>query len=117
MPEPKPSKKAVEPQDLSASGKDATPKPVGPGKGKGSAKPGTSDKTVKPAKVKKPTVGNPRWLVPTMLTLFLVGVLWVVTFYLTSGGLRLPIPALGQWNIAAGFALILVGFGLSTRWK
>jgi hypothetical protein len=52
-----------------------------------------------------------------MLTLFIVGVLWVVTFYLTSSGLRLPIPALGQWNIAAGFALILAGFGLATRWK
>lgn len=73
----------------------------------------------KPAAVKipKPTTGNPVWLVPTMLTLFIVGILWVVVFYLTSGGLRLPIPAIGQWNIAAGFALILAGFILATRWK
>lgn len=98
MPESKPPKKAGEPQTPNASGKG-------------------SQKPVK-VKVKKPqTAGNPRWLVPTMLTLFIVGVLWVVTFYLTSGGARLPIPPLGQWNIAVGFALILVGFGLSTRWK
>ncbi|PFG34750.1 cell division protein CrgA [Sanguibacter antarcticus] len=109
MPESKPSKKAEESQTPSASGKPVTP-----------PKPGKSSKGARPAKVaqpKKQTVGNPRWLVPTMLTLFVVGVLWVVTFYLTSGGLRLPIPPIGQWNIAVGFAFILVGFGLSTRWK
>lgn len=98
MPESKPHKKAEAPQTSSTSGKG-------------------SQKPVK-VKVKKPqTAGNPRWLVPTMLTLFIVGVLWVVTFYLTSGGARLPIPPLGQWNIAVGFTFILVGFGLSTRWK
>ena len=68
-------------------------------------------------KIAKPTTGNPPWLVPTMVTLFIVGILWVVTFYLTSSGLRLPIPAIGQWNIAVGFAILLAGFGLSTRWK
>lgn len=68
-------------------------------------------------KIAKPTTGNPPWLVPTMVTLFIVGILWVVTFYLTSSGLRLPIPAIGQWNIAVGFAILLGGFGLSTRWK
>ena len=68
-------------------------------------------------KAAKMTTGNPPWLVPTMVTLFIVGILWVVTFYLTSSGLRLPIPAIGQWNIAVGFAILLAGFGLSTRWK
>ena len=68
-------------------------------------------------KITKPSTGNPPWLVPTMVTLFIVGILWVVTFYLTSSGLRLPIPAIGQWNIAVGFAILLAGFGLSTRWK
>lgn len=61
--------------------------------------------------------GNPRWLVPVMVTLLIVGVAWVVLFYLTSGGARLPIPAIGQWNIAVGFAIMLGGFGLATRWK
>jgi hypothetical protein len=61
--------------------------------------------------------GNPRWLVPTMLGLMLLGLAWVVTFYLTSASLGLPIPALGTWNLAVGFVLIIVGFGLTTRWK
>lgn len=62
-------------------------------------------------------LGTPRWLVPTMVTLLIVGIAWVVLFYLTSGGARLPIPAIGQWNIAVGFTILLAGFGLATRWK
>lgn len=61
--------------------------------------------------------GNPRWLVPTMLGLMLLGLVWVVTYYLTSANLGLPIPALGTWNLLVGFVLIIAGFGLTTRWK
>lgn len=60
--------------------------------------------------------GNPRWLVPTMLTLMIAGLAWIVLFYL-SGSKHLPIPALESWNLAVGFALIIVGFGLTTQWK
>ena len=72
---------------------------------------------VKAPQVKKPETGNPRWLVPTMLTLMLLGLAWIVLFYLTANGLGLPIPALGQWNLAVGFTLIIAGFVLTTRWK
>lgn len=62
---------------------------------------------------------NPRWLAPVMLGLMILGLAWIVTFYLTSqsDGLGLPIPQIGQWNLAVGFGLIIVGFGLTTRWK
>lgn len=62
-------------------------------------------------------IGNPAWLVPTMLTLFIVGALWVIVYYLTSSRWGLPIPAFGQWNLGVGFAMILVGLGLATRWR
>lgn len=61
--------------------------------------------------------GNPRWLVPVMLGLMLLGLAWIVVYYLTSSNLGLPIPALKQWNLAVGFALIIAGFGLTTRWR
>ena len=61
--------------------------------------------------------GNPSWLVPTMVTLLIVGVMWMVVFYLTSANLGLPIPGIGQWNIAIGFTLMLGGLGLATRWQ
>ncbi|MFC8597017.1 cell division protein CrgA [Isoptericola sp. NPDC057191] len=61
--------------------------------------------------------GNPPWLVPTMLTLMIVGLAWIVLYYLTAPGLGLPIPALEGWNLAVGFVLIIAGFGLTTRWR
>jgi peptidoglycan/LPS O-acetylase OafA/YrhL len=69
------------------------------------------------APAKAQAQGNPRWLVPTMLGLMLVGLAWIVLYYLTAPGLGLPIPALGGWNLAVGFVLIIAGFGLTTRWR
>jgi hypothetical protein len=73
-------------------------------------------KPQRPPSVPKPESGNPRWLVPTMLGLMLVGLAWIVLFYL-SGSAQLPIPALGAWNLGVGFAFIIAGFALTTRWK
>jgi hypothetical protein len=60
-------------------------------------------------------VGSPRWLVPTMIACFIVGLLWVVTYYVTQT--EYPIGSIDLWNMAIGFGLIIVGFMLSTRWK
>jgi len=73
-------------------------------------------KAPRPPSVPKPESGNPRWLVPTMLGLMLVGLAWIVLFYL-SGPAQLPVPPLGAWNLAVGFAFIIAGFALTTRWK
>ena len=73
-------------------------------------------KPQRPPSVPKPETGNPRWLVPTMLGLMLVGLAWIVLFYL-SGSAQLPIPALGAWNLGVGFAFIIAGFALTPRWK
>ena len=60
-------------------------------------------------------VGSPRWLVPLMITCFVVGLLWVVVYYITQT--EYPIGGIGLWNMGIGFGLIIVGFILSTRWK
>lgn len=60
-------------------------------------------------------IGNPPWFVPVMLGLMIIGLVWVVTFYVTSQ--RYPVPSWGNWNLGAGFAFILVGFAMTTRWK
>lgn len=59
--------------------------------------------------------GNPRWLVPTMLGLLVLGLLWVVVTYITQT--QWPIPGLRNWNLVIGFTLIIAGFGLTTRWR
>lgn len=63
----------------------------------------------------KKAAGNPRWLVPTMLTLMIVGLLWVVVTYLTQTAY--PIPGLGNWNLAVGFVIMFAGFSLTLRWR
>lgn len=57
---------------------------------------------------------NPRWLVPAALTFLLLGLCYLVTFYLTSGQLPLPI---GDWNLAVGFGALMVGGGMFMFWK
>lgn len=59
---------------------------------------------------------NPRWFVPLMLTLMVLGLLWVVTFYI-SGVHQFPIPQIGRWNLGIGFGLMLSGFMMTTRWR
>ena len=60
-------------------------------------------------------VGNPPWLVPLMLACFLIGLLWIVVFYISQT--EYPIGAIGNYNMLVGFGLILVGFALSMRWR
>ncbi|GAA2721136.1 cell division protein CrgA [Cellulomonas aerilata] len=57
---------------------------------------------------------NPRWLVPVMLGLMVLGLLWIVATYLLNA--EYPVPGIGQWNLLIGFALIIAGFALTTRW-
>lgn len=65
--------------------------------------------------VSKEPKGNPRWLVPTMVTLFIVGLLWIVTTYLFRA--EYPIPQLGNGNLLIGFAMLLGGLILAMRWR
>lgn len=60
---------------------------------------------------------NPVWFKPVMFGFMLLGLLWIVTYYITSAGLALPVPQLGQWNLLVGFGLILIGFFMTTRWR
>ncbi|KRE39567.1 septation inhibitor protein [Janibacter sp. Soil728] len=60
-------------------------------------------------------MGNPSWFVPLMLTLMLIGLVWVVTFYITQE--KYPVESWGRWNLGGGFAFILAGFAMTTRWK
>jgi hypothetical protein len=50
-----------------------------------------------------------------MLGLMLVGLLWVVTFYVSAG--NYPIPNFGYKNLIIGFALMISGFLMTTRWR
>ncbi|MEU6893151.1 cell division protein CrgA [Streptomyces sp. NPDC046557] len=58
---------------------------------------------------------NRSWVAPVMLAFFLIGLAWIVVFYVTDT--QLPVESLGNWNIVVGFGFIAAGFGVSTQWK
>jgi hypothetical protein len=60
-------------------------------------------------------LGSPRWLVPVMVSCFVLGLAWVVVYYITQA--KYPIEGIGAWNMGIGFGLIIIGFVMSTRWK
>ena len=64
-------------------------------------------------------LGRGRGVVVGMLGCFLVGLLWICTFYVFSDDIS-DIPVfndLGQYNLVVGIALMAVGFTFATRWE
>ncbi|HEX3828060.1 MAG TPA: cell division protein CrgA [Sporichthyaceae bacterium] len=55
------------------------------------------------------------WVAPTMCGLFLTGLVWIVVYYVSSGGY--PIPVISNWNLLVGFGFITAGFVTSTQWR
>jgi len=58
---------------------------------------------------------SPRWLAPVMVANFIVGLFWIVVFYIS--GTLYPIPHIGAWNMVVGFGFIGAGFTLATKWR
>ena len=58
---------------------------------------------------------NAVWFKPVMFGFMLVGLIWIIVFYVSRGSL--PVAALGTWNILVGFGIMFVGFLMTTRWR
>ena len=76
----------------------------------------TAPPTPEALAIKKKRAHSPPWLAPLMLTLFLLGVLWLVVYYI-SGGEAYGMREIGNWNLAVGFGLIIAGFMVATQWR
>ena len=61
------------------------------------------------------TPQSPRWWAPTMVTLMVLGLLWVVATYLGRG--EIPVPGIGNWNLLIGFGIMMAGFLMTLRWR
>jgi len=51
-----------------------------------------------------------------MVTLLVLGLVWIVLYYLAGSDIPL-MKDLGGWNLVVGMGLITAGFITSTRWK
>ena len=58
---------------------------------------------------------SPSWLAPTMVASFILGLLWIVVFYVDANH-NAPL-GIGSWNMLVGFAFIGFGFSLATKWR
>ncbi|MFD0773807.1 cell division protein CrgA [Streptomonospora algeriensis] len=67
-----------------------------------------------PPSAAKPQV-SPRWLLPTLVTVMVLGVLWIAVYYI-AGSMIPYMSDLGNWNLAVGFGGIILALVLGTRW-
>jgi hypothetical protein len=51
-----------------------------------------------------------------MLACLVLGLAWIALYYITQGSLP-GMTALGPWNLAGGFTLIIAGVVLATQWR
>ncbi len=59
---------------------------------------------------------SPRWYAPVMVGLMLLGLLWIVVYYVA--GERIPfMVSLSAWNFAVGFGAMVLGLIMSMRWR
>ncbi len=59
---------------------------------------------------------SPRWYPAVMVTLMLLGLLWIVVYYVA--GDRIPfMVSLNVWNFAIGFGAMVAGLIMSMRWR
>ncbi|HEY5031990.1 MAG TPA: cell division protein CrgA [Actinomycetes bacterium] len=54
-----------------------------------------------------------RWVAPLMVGFFVVGLAWIVVYYIASS----VMPIQGNINLIIGFGLLGAGFITATRWK
>jgi uncharacterized membrane protein len=63
---------------------------------------------------------NPTWYKAVMFGFMVFGLIWILTFYISSArwplGSASPID-LSNWNILIGFGFAMIGFVMTTKWK
>ena len=63
-------------------------------------------------------LGRGRGVVVAMLGCFLLGLLWIVVYYVTNQDLSVPlIRDLGNYTLLVGIGFMAVGFVYATRWE
>jgi hypothetical protein len=75
-----------------------------------------ADFTPPPQKQSASSKVSGRWVAPTMVTLLLLGLTWIVVYYVAASSVDF-VSALGAWNIVIGFCFIFAGLMVATRWR
>lgn len=63
-------------------------------------------------------LGRGRGVVVGMLGCFLLGLVWIITYYMAGGSDAIPVLyELQQYNLVVGIGFMAVGFVYATRWE
>jgi hypothetical protein len=63
-------------------------------------------------------MGRGRGVVVGMLGSFLIGLLWIVVYYVTGSSVEIPLmKELDQYNLVVGIGFMAVGFVYATKWE
>ena len=63
-------------------------------------------------------MGRGRGVVIGMLGCFLIGLVWIVLYYVTGQDFTIPLVTdLGQYNLVVGIGFMAVGFVYATHWE
>ena len=63
---------------------------------------------------------SPTWYPIVMAAVLIVGLAYMVVYYLTSSGTNPHIPVMADlhaWNFAVGFGVMLLGLVMAVRWR
>ena len=58
---------------------------------------------------------RPVWWAPLFCGLLLIGLVWLMVYYISSGAY--PVPGISWWNIVIGLGIMMVGFLMTLWWR
>lgn len=78
---------------------------------------GPTRSTTAPVRAMSP---SPTWYPVVMAAVLVIGLAYLVVYYLTSSGTDPHIPVMATlhaWNFAVGFGVMLLGLIMAVRWR
>jgi hypothetical protein len=63
---------------------------------------------------------SPSWYPVVMAVVLLLGLAYLVVYYLTNSGTNPHVPLMGDigaWNFAVGFGVMMLGLIMAVRWR
>ncbi len=70
---------------------------------------------VRPSSTAASRKPSPIWLPIIAVALIVIGIAWLVVYYLSTQ--QYPVGAWGYWNLAIGFGLMVASLGVLSRWR
>jgi len=83
-------------------------------------KPVTATRTTSTGPAARGLTPSPAWYPIVMASVLLLGLAYMVVYYLTSSGTSPHVPimaGLHAWNFAIGFGVMLLGLVMAVRWR